>query len=136
VTRIVVTAAVIERDGRLLVTERPKGVHLEGFWEFPGGKCEPGETLRACLGRELHEELGVQAVVGAELLATTHAYPERTVELHFIRCELTGDPVPRLGQEMRWVAVRDLGSLPFPPADRELIELLMRSADGSRGPLA
>ena len=85
-TAIVVTAAVIERDGGFLVTRRQTGVHLEGYWEFPGGKCEPGETYAACLARELREELDVGVTVGEELFATTHAYPDRAVELHFLRC--------------------------------------------------
>src|SRR5882762_2194841 len=100
-TAIVVTAAVIERDGCFLVTRRQKGVHLEGLWEFPGGKCNAGETLTACLARELEEELGVGARVGAEAFTVTHTYPDRAVELHFFRCELVGDPRPRIGQEMR-----------------------------------
>ena len=123
---IVVTAAVIERDGEYLVTRRQRGVHLEGYWEFPGGKCDPGESLDDCLRRELVEELGVDAEIGEELLAVTHAYPDRRVELHFIACTLIGTPAPLLGQEMRWVARADLRSLKFPPADDELIALLER----------
>jgi len=127
-TTIVVTAAVIERDDRFLVTRRQPGVHLEGYWEFPGGKCENGEDHAACLARELREELAVDVSVGDELLATTHAYPDRSVELHFIRCELGGEPAPQIGQEMRWVARVDLPRLRFPPADSELIRLLTRQA--------
>ena len=123
-TTIVVTAAVIERDGRLLVTRRQAGVHLEGYWEFPGGKCDGTETLEACLARELREELDVDARIGEELFTTTHAYPERVVELHFFRCELTGQPRPLLGQEMRWVQRDELQALEFPPADEELIRRL------------
>ena len=123
---IVVTAAVIRRGDRYLVTRRQQGVHLEGLWEFPGGKCEAGESLGTCLRRELLEELGTDAVVGHELLAVTHHYPERSVELHFLTCDLTQDPVPLLGQEMRWVARHELRSLQFPPADDELIALLER----------
>ena len=84
-TAIVVTAAVVERVGCFLVTRRPAGTHLEGYWEFPGGKCEPGETLEASLLRELREELAVDAVVGNEILATSHTYPERRVDLHFFQ---------------------------------------------------
>lgn len=123
---VTVAAAVIERDERYLVTRRQKGVHLEGLWEFPGGKCEPGESLGDCLCRELREELGTGARVGEEIFTTTHHYPDRGVELHFITCHLIGEPAPRLGQEMRWVARRDLETLDFPPADRELIERLSR----------
>ena len=122
--RIVVTAAVVERSGAYLVTRRLRGTHLEGLWEFPGGKCEHGETHERCLVRELREELGCDAVVGAKLLEVAHQYPERTVELHFFRCELTGQPQPLLGQEIRWVDRTDLRGLEFPPADEELIQML------------
>ncbi len=126
---VVVTAAVIERDGAFLVTRRQQGVHLEGYWEFPGGKCEPGESLADCVRRELREELGADGDVGAELLAVTHDYPERSIELHFIACTLHSEPRPVLGQEMRWVHRQDLASLEFPPADDELIrKLTSRSA--------
>ena len=124
--KVIVTAAVIERDGAFLVTRRQRGVHLEGYWEFPGGKCEPGESLHDCLRRELAEELAATAVVGAEIFSVTHVYPERSIELHFLECRLLDEPRPFLGQEMRWVARRDLGSLQFPPADDELIARLMR----------
>jgi 8-oxo-dGTP diphosphatase len=126
VTTIVVTAAVVERDGRFLVTRRQQGVHLEGYWEFPGGKCDPDESHAACLNRELREELDVQAVIGAELFTTTHVYPDRCVELHFFRCDLHGTPEPQLGQEVRWVRREELAALQFPPADAELIALLVR----------
>ena len=121
---VIVTAAVIERDGRLLVTRRPKGVHLEGLWEFPGGKCEADEPLADCLRRELLEELGADAIVGDEIFTTSHDYPERSVRLHFFACTLTGEPRPMIGQEMRWVRRDELRSLKFPPADDELIDLL------------
>jgi len=124
--KIVVTAAVIETGGAYLVTRRQLGVHLEGYWEFPGGKCDPGESLEDCLRRELREELGTDAVVGNEIFMTSHDYPERSVELHFLACELTGEPTPLLGQEMRWVMRKDLRSLQFPPADNDLIALLER----------
>jgi len=123
-TTIVVTAAVIERDGCLLVTRRLKGTHLEGYWEFPGGKCDAGESLEACLLRELREELAVDAVVGDEVLTTRHDYTERRVELHFFNCELRGDPVPQMNQEMQWVPREALTSLRLPPADDELVALL------------
>ncbi len=121
---IVVTAAVVERNGRFLVTRRLAGTHLEGTWEFPGGKCEPGEDHATCLVRELREELGVGAVVGPLVLETVHHYPERSVALCFHRCELDGEPSPQLGQEMRWVRREDLRTLEFPDADEELIALL------------
>jgi 8-oxo-dGTP diphosphatase len=125
---MVVAAAVIERDDRFLLTRRQPGVHLEGCWEFPGGKCEPGETHAACLTREIREELGVEAAVGDELLATTHVYESRRVELHFLQCAIRGAPAPQLGQQMRWVARSELAALDFPPADAALIQLLTRKA--------
>jgi 8-oxo-dGTP diphosphatase len=128
VTTIVVTAAVIERDGRYLITRRQPGVHLEGHWEFPGGKCTEGETLSACMQRELREELAVDAVVGRELFTTTHDYPERRVELHFFECELRGRPSPQQGQEMRWVRRNELEALQFPPADADLVRLLIEQS--------
>jgi 8-oxo-dGTP diphosphatase len=122
---IVVSAAVIERDGRYLVTRRIKGSHLEGLWEFPGGKCGEGESLVECLRREIVEELGTGAIVGDEMFHVTHHYPERSVTLHFFSCALAGDPRPLIGQEMQWVARADLRSLKFPPADERLIDLLV-----------
>jgi mutator protein MutT len=124
--RIAVSAAVVERRSRYLVTRRLLGTHLEGCWEFPGGKCEPGETHAGCLVREIREELGCEVIVGEELLSMAHEYPERTVELHFFRCEVAGDPRPLLGQEIRWIPRQDLTTLEFPPADAELIRLLTR----------
>jgi 8-oxo-dGTP diphosphatase len=129
--RIVVTAAVIERDDAFLLTRRVRGVHLEGCWEFPGGKCEPAESHAVCLQREIREELDANVHVGEELLTVTHEYPDRIVELHFLRCELLNEPTPILGQEMRWIARADLSALEFPPADAELIEML--SADRAIG---
>jgi 8-oxo-dGTP diphosphatase len=126
-TTVVVAAAVIERDDRFLVTRRQHGVHLEGYWEFPGGKCDEGESLSACLERELREELDVSARAGDEILVTGHNYPDRRIELHFLRCELLGEPRPQLGQDMRWVTRAELVTLEFPPADAELIEILGRT---------
>jgi mutator protein MutT len=121
---IVVTAAVIERDGRILVTRRPDGVHLAGLWEFPGGKCGHAEPLTRCLEREILEELGTPCRVGPEVFTITHEYPERTVELHFFECALDGEPRPLINQEMRWVRREDLAALDFPAADAALIEAL------------
>jgi 8-oxo-dGTP diphosphatase len=115
---------VIERDGRFLVTRRPGGVHLGGYWEFPGGKCEEGEPLPRCLEREVLEELGAACRIGREILAVSHDYPERVVELHFFACSLLGEARPLLGQEMRWVPRTELRALAFPPADAELIAAL------------
>jgi mutator protein MutT len=123
-TAIIVVAAVIERAGAFLVTLRPAGTHLAGHWEFPGGKCDAAETCEQALRRELVEELDIEADVGERIHTVTHAYPEKTVELHFYRCTFRGEARPMLGQQMQWVARADLASLPFPAADAELIRLL------------
>jgi 8-oxo-dGTP diphosphatase len=121
---IVVLAAVIERNGRFLVTRRTGNTHLAGYWEFPGGKCEDGESHPDCLARELREELNTRASVGPEILQTEHHYPDRSVRLHFRSCQLLDEPEPVLGQEMRWIDRHELRSLQFPEADRELIDVL------------
>lgn len=124
---VVVLAGVIERGDHVLVTRRLQNTHLSGYWEFPGGKCDPGEAHEDCLARELREELNVSADIGAEILTTEHAYPERTVRIHFRWCIIHGDPQPMLGQDMRWVTRAELSSLQFPDADRALIEVLTGS---------
>lgn len=126
--RLIVAAAVIERDDSFLVTRRPGGVHLEGYWEFPGGKCDAGESLAACLEREILEELEAEVVVGREIFSVAHDYPERVVELHFFECELAGEPRPALGQVMQWTRRADLRALRFPPADDELIARLVTAS--------
>jgi 8-oxo-dGTP diphosphatase len=126
---LVVAAAVIERDDAFLLTRRLQGTHLEGYWEFPGGKCQAGETLEDSLIREIREELDAGISVGPEILSTTHEYPERVIELRFFRCTLLSDPHPALGQDMRWVRRNELGILHLPPADDELVRML--GADGS-----
>jgi 8-oxo-dGTP diphosphatase len=130
VTTTTVAAAVVERDGRVLLTRRLAGTHLAGTWEFPGGKCEPGETLDACLRRELLEELGVESSVGGEICSVTHAYPDRRVTLHFFRCTIAEEPVARLGQQMEWVPAARLRDYELPPADAELIARLSPRRDG------
>lgn len=123
-TPIVVVAAVIERDESFLLTLRPDGTHLAGHWEFPGGKVHHSETHSEALRREVHEELDVLVHVGDLIHAVTHAYPDKTVELYFYRCEIEGVPKPMIGQVMRWVPKGELASLPFPEADRDLIRQL------------
>lgn len=126
---IVVVAAVIERDDRVLVSRRLEGTHLAGQWEFPGGKCEEGETHEMCLARELREELGLGHVqIGDEIIVTEHAYPDRTVRLHFRRCTIGDEPRALLGQELRWVSRDDLSTLTLPEADRDLVRRLQSGA--------
>ena len=121
-TAIEVAAAVLRRDGRLLITRRPPGAHLAGLWEFPGGKRKEGESHEECLRRELREELGVEAAVGTLLREVRHAYPEKVVHLRFYECRLVrGEPEPIGCRELRWVLPDELASFEFPPADAELL---------------
>ena len=124
VSPTIVVAAVIERDDAFLLTLRPAGTHLADHWEFPGGKVHHSETHAEALRRELLEELDIVATVGEMVHTVTHAYPEKTVELHFYRCGFEGVPRPMMGQGMRWVPRGELDGLPFPEADRALITRL------------
>ncbi len=126
--RVVVVAAVIERDGRFLVTRRLAGTHLAGYWEFPGGKVHDGETHEAALQREMAEELNVCLSMPRKIFQTAHEYAERIVELHFFRGELTDEPQPMLGQELRWITREQFSSIDFPPADAELIGRLIHAS--------
>ena len=125
--RTVVIAAIVEREGLILVAQRVAGTHLAGYWEFPGGKLEPSENHRQCLEREMKEELDATVEVGPLIHSTSFAYPKRTVELHFYNCVLTTEPTPLLGQQLRWVSRPELETLQVPPADLELVRLLVDS---------
>lgn len=118
----VVVAAVIERGGRILVSQRGPGGGQPGRWEFPGGKREPGERDDAALVREIREELGVEIEVGA-LVWTARAGP---LELRFFACAWLPGQRPRpLGSvQFRWVRRADLPALSFPPADAGLVRAL------------
>jgi mutator protein MutT len=127
---IEVAAALIQdAEGRYLITQRRRGSHLEGLWEFPGGKRDSGEDLAACLQRELMEELGGRFTVGEPVDTIRWDYPDRTIVLHFYRCRLESGAIePRESQAMAWVAPPDLSRYDFPPADREFITRLAMSA--------
>src|SRR5437870_9892110 len=84
---IEVSAGLVFRDGKLLITRRHADAHLGGLWEFPGGKREADETFEECLARELDEELGIQVVIRELVESLTHQYPDRAVHLKFFRCQ-------------------------------------------------
>jgi 8-oxo-dGTP diphosphatase len=121
-----VTAALIKDEaGRYLITQRRRGTHLEGLWEFPGGKRHPGEALAACLTRELAEELGACFEIDECVMTTAWEYPDRTIVLHFYRCRLaSGVIAPREGQAMAWVSPAEMVAYTFPPADAALVARL------------
>lgn len=126
-----VAAGLVYRDGRYLIARRKADVHLAGFWEFPGGKREPGETLEECLQRELFEELNIRIDWPMPFHVVRHQYPEKTVELHFFRCGIeTGQASAIDCAEIRWVWPHELADFEFPPADRPVIEILRQEAIG------
>jgi 8-oxo-dGTP diphosphatase len=125
-TVIVVTAAVIEKDGRVLIAKRKKGWRFADKWEFPGGKIEPNETPEECLQRELREELGIETEIGEFFCVSTYAYPHATVQLLVYRAlHVSGEYTLYDHQEMRWVLPEHLLQYDFPEADNLVIEKLM-----------
>jgi mutator protein MutT len=120
-----VSAALIFRNGKLLIAQRHKESHLGGLWEFPGGKREVGETDEECLAREIREELGVEISVGHLFEEITHHYPEKSVHLKFFLCRLVvGEPAPLGCAEVKWIGKDELGDYAFPAADARLLEKL------------
>lgn len=123
--RIEVSAALIFRDGKLLITQRHAKSHLGELWEFPGGKREANETFEQCLVREIREELGVEIAVGELFEQISHDYPEKSVHLKFFVCKLlSGEPQPVDCAAVKWVAKSELADFQFPDADLQLIEKL------------
>ncbi|MDB5343193.1 MAG: nudG [Schlesneria sp.] len=117
--------AIVEHDGRYLVGTRGPESPLPGYAEFPGGKCEPGETAEACAVRETREETGLAVEVGRLMLRREYTYPHATVDLHFFLCH----PVNLLSlrddhQGFRWIAARELQALKFPEANEPIVEML------------
>jgi 8-oxo-dGTP diphosphatase len=122
---IEVSAALIFRDGKLLITQRHATSHLGGLWEFPGGKREPGETFEKCLVREIQEELGIKISVGRLFKEIIHAYDEKTIYLKFFVCRLVqGEPQLLDCTAFKWVGKSELNDVEFPAADSKLLEEL------------
>src|SRR5438477_2798125 len=124
---LVAAVALIDPDGRVLLAERPEGKHLAGFWEFPGGKVQPGETPEVALIRELAEELGIDVVASclAPFTFASHAYPEFHLLMPLYVCrKWSGIVMAREGQQLKWVRPTQLGDYPMPPADKPLVAML------------
>ena len=126
---LTVVAAVIRRRGRILVTRRRHDDTYGGWWEFPGGKPERGETLKAAIAREVLEETGLPVRVGRRLRIHRYAYPERTVVLHFFECHVKAGLRARSLDTgpVKWVKPSDFGRYRFPPADGPLLEDLSKA---------
>jgi 8-oxo-dGTP diphosphatase len=126
---ILVAAAVIIEGGRVLLTQRKRGTHLAGAWEFPGGKVEPGEDPREALARELREEIGIESTAGEVVDVTFHRYPEKSVLLLFFKAERApGSPEPQTIDvaDVKWAAAGDLRDELFPAADVAILEKVRR----------
>jgi len=124
---IEVAAALVFRDGKLLITQRYPDAHQGGLWEFPGGKREPDESFEECLHRELAEELGIEVAVKDPVETIIHEYPERTVLLKFFRCIWKRNEPRNLGcPDFCWVTRDELENYTFPPADARLLDKLRR----------
>ena len=122
---IEVAAGIIAHEGRYLIARRKAGAHLGGFWEFPGGKREAGETLEECLHRELLEELNIRIGTPTPFQTVRHKYPEKVVELHFFSCRIeTGTAVALDCAEVRWVSPDEMSAFEFPPTDQPVIAAL------------
>jgi 8-oxo-dGTP diphosphatase len=125
---LVAACALVDADGRVLLSQRPKGKALEGLWEFPGGKIEPGETPEETVIRELREELAVEteAQCLAPLTFASHGYGDRHLLMPLFICRrFKGIPRGNEGQALKWVRAARLRNYPMPPADTPLIPILM-----------
>lgn len=124
--RINAAIAVVTRNGKVLVCQRHDDDHLGGYWEFPGGKCEDGETLEQCIRRELREEVNIEARPVRQLAPIDHDYPHALVRLHPFLCEHEGgEPQLLECQAALWIDPQDLPKYRFPPANERLIEEVM-----------
>ena len=127
---LVAACALIDADGRVLLTQRPDGKSMAGLWEFPGGKIEPGELPEAALAREMREELGIDMCesCSSPLTFVSHAYEDfHLLMLLYVCRKWEGIPQALEGQKLTWKFPREMASLPMPPADVPLVAALIDS---------
>ncbi len=123
--KMIGVAVIWHEDGRILIDRRRQEGLLGGLWEFPGGKVEPGETIEACIRREIREELGIEVAVGDRLITIDHTYSHFRVTLNVHHCRhLSGEPQPLECDEVRWVELGDLDKFAFPKANTQIIAAL------------
>lgn len=122
-----VVAAVIDHEGRYLITQRNSNAVLPGLWEFPGGRIEPDEEETAALTREVRGRIGVEVIVGTKLGEQVHEYTNYQVQLTMYSCKLPAEarPYPATVADLRWVASRELLDYDFPPADEKTMSKLL-----------
>lgn len=125
-------AIILDKEGRLLICQRPLGKHLALLWEFPGGKIEVGETAEQCVIRECKEELDANIEVCAKYGETSHLYENTAVHIEFFICRITkGEPFNKEHPQIKWVNVKELANYEFCPADKEIIEKLSQGDLGA-----
>ncbi len=124
--QITVVGAMIEREGKYLITQRKPTATLPLLWEFPGGRVEPGETDAQALARELKEEMDITVEVNEQIMHVQHSYPDYDIDFRVYRCRMTGGEIKHLRvHDHRWVAPADLDDYEFPPADQKTFEQLL-----------
>lgn len=122
-----VVAAVIERDGKYLITQRSPRARMPLLWEFPGGRVENGETDAVALARELAEEMAVAVHIGDELLAVVKEYEHYVIDFHVYLCTLLTEEIRKIKvHDYRWVTSDEFEDYPFPAADQETVETLLK----------
>jgi mutator protein MutT len=120
-----IAIVLVQHAGRVLIGRRPPEVPLAGYWEFPGGKVQPGETFREAAARECREETGLEVCLGEEYQTVVHAYAHGQLTLHFFTAT-PQDPSQSPAAPFRWVPVAELGDYPFPPANAEVVARLLK----------
>jgi 8-oxo-dGTP diphosphatase len=124
--KIRVVGAMIEQDGKYLITQRPPRATLPLLWEFPGGRVEPGESDQQALARELDEEMGIQVAVGDRVIHVEHAYEGYDIDFCVYRCQLVGGHIEhRRVHDHRWVRPDELDHYEFPAADEKTVAKLL-----------
>ncbi len=123
-----IAVAILQKEGKVLIGQRPEGNDLAGYWEFPGGKCEEGETPEQCVVRECQEELHVTVGYLALLDTLEYTYPQKTVRLHFFTGQiLQGEAQRVVHRQLLWVDIQKLGQYAFCPANAPVIQRLMQA---------
>ena len=132
--QVIGVGVVLNADGEVLIDQRLEEGLLGGLWEFPGGKQEPGETIEACITRELQEELAIEVTVGQELISVDHAYSHKRLRFVVHVCRwLSGEPKPLASQQVRWVKPGALRTYPFPAANSRIIDALLAHPETAGG---
>ena len=125
-----VAVAVIEEAGRYLITKRAPQTSFAGYWEFPGGKQEPDESLEACVKREVHEELGLNVTQLTPFMVIHHEYPDKAVTLHFFFCSISMGAIQPIGcADFCWVTLKELLNFSFLPANEPVVAKLREQVD-------